>query len=190
MNTTVIMDESDNGTHQLKPGMQLAREREKRGLNIKAVSLKLQLKEEIIIRLEADDYEKMPPPVFIKGYIRGYAKLLEIPFEPLLEQFNSMYGAERKLEKALWQNKRVSNRGERLVRVLTGLITVGAIVAVGIWWQKSKDNQQPLSAKSSEVVAQAALSKSDSAISLTDLSKMRSVLTPNEQMSPMENRSG
>jgi cytoskeleton protein RodZ len=188
MNTTVIID--DKGTHQLKPGMQLAREREKKGLNTKQVSNKLQLKEEIIMRLEADDYEKMPPPVFIKGYIRGYANLLEISPEPLIELFNSKYASERKLERALWQNKRETNKGERLVRVLTGIITVGAIVAVGIWWQKSKDSQQPFSAKNNEIVAQAVTNKTDPAISLTDLSKMRSVLTPNEQITPMENRGG
>ena len=61
----------------------------------------------------------MPEPVFIKGYLRAYAKLLSVPPDPLLEIFTTIYSSDKKLEKALWQSKQRTNKGERLVRVLT-----------------------------------------------------------------------
>ena len=106
MNTTVIVDEIHNGTQE-KPGMQLARVREKKGYSQEYVAGKLHLRVRIIELLEVDDYDQMPEPVFIKGYLRAYAKLLSVPAEPLLETFNSMYSSERKLEKAYG---RVENR--------------------------------------------------------------------------------
>ncbi|CDZ78286.1 Cytoskeleton protein RodZ [Legionella massiliensis] len=190
MNTTTLMDEIHNGT-QDKPGMQLALVREKRGYSQEYVAGKLHLRVRIIELLESDDYEQMPEPVFIKGYLRAYAKLLGVPAEPLLETFNNMYTTERKLEKALWQSKRESNKGERVLRLLTGLIAVGAVVAVGLWWQKNKDNQQVFSAKSAPVVAE--VTPSETEVRLTDLSKMHSVLNPpsfNNQITPMETTGG
>jgi cytoskeleton protein RodZ len=188
--TTIIMDEIQNGTHE-KPGTQLARVREKRGYSQEYVAGKLHLRVRIIELLETDDYDQMPEPVFIKGYLRAYAKLLSVPAEPLLEIFNSMYSTERKLEKALWQSKRETHKGERVVRVLTGVIAVAAIVAVGIWWQKNKDNQQIFSAKSNPIVAEQS-TKTETDIRLTDLSKMRSMLTPqnNSQITAVETQGG
>ena len=184
------MDEIHNGTQE-KPGVQLARVREKKGYSQEYVAGKLHLRVRIIELLEVDDYEQMPEPVFIKGYLRAYAKLLNVPAEPLLETFNNMYSSERKLEKALWQGKRESHRGEHIVRLLTGLITIGAIVAVGIWWHKNKDSQQIFSAKSSHVEAEVTPLKTETEIRLTDLSKMRSMLNPsNNQIMPLENHGG
>ncbi|CEK10629.1 helix-turn-helix domain-containing protein [Legionella hackeliae] len=190
MNTTTAMDEVHKDNHE-KPGVQLAQVREKKGYSQEYVAGKLHLRVRIIELLEADNYQQMPEPVFIKGYLRAYAKLLGVPAEPLLAAFNSMHTSERKLEKALWQSKRESNKGERVVRWLTGLIAITAVVAVGIWWQKIRDTQQIDTAKSAqnETVAK----NSDPDIRLTDLSKMQSMFSSTSssgQLTPLENQGG
>lgn len=191
MNITTQTDEIHNNNNQVKPGMQLAQAREAKGYSQEYVAGKLHLRVRIIELLEDDDYEQMPEPVFIKGYIRAYAKLLAVPGEPLLEIFNTLYSSERKLEKALWQSKRESNKNEHIVRVLTGIIAVGAIVAVGFWWQKNKDNQQFFPTKNTQVMVEVKPSKTETEIRLTDLSKMRSILPPGEQTtSPVESTGG
>ncbi|MBA2652348.1 MAG: helix-turn-helix domain-containing protein [Tatlockia sp.] len=192
MNTTTIMDEIHNG-NQEKPGLQLARIREKKGYSQEYVAGKLHLRVRIIELLEEDNYDLMPEPVFIKGYLRAYAKLLSVPADPLLEIFNNIYSTERKLEKTLWQSKRESNKGEQVVRILTGIIAIGAIVVVGFWWQKDKDSQQVLSTKSSPVVVELTPTKAENEIRLTDLSKMHSLLNPpvvTDKLSSMEIRPG
>src|ERR1700722_14689819 len=104
MNTTTIMDAIHNGTHE-KPGLQLARAREKKGYSQEYVAGKLHLRVRIIELLEADDYDQLPEAVFIKGYLRAYAKLLGFQSDPLLAIFNNVYSSEQKSEKALWQYK-------------------------------------------------------------------------------------
>ncbi len=188
---TTVMDEIHSGTQE-KPGMQLARVREKKGYSQEYVAGKLHLRVRVIDLLEADDYDQMPEPVFIKGYLRAYAKLLDVPPDPLLQIFTSLYSGERKLEKTLWQSKRETNKGERIVRILTGVVAVAAIVAVGLWWQKNKDNQQLFPTKeATPVVAEDAPSKTETELKLTDLSKMQSLLLPsNDQITPMESQGG
>lgn len=192
MNTIAAMDEVQNDQHE-KPGMQLARVREKKGYSQEYVAGKLHLRVRIIELLESDSYHQMPEPVFIKGYLRAYAKLLGISPDPLLAAFNSMHTSERKIEKALWQGKRETHKGERFVRWLTAMIAVGAVVAVGIWWQKNRDNQQIVATKAVPSEIPVTANKSESDINLTDLSKMQAMFSTSSDsgsLTPLEIHGG
>ncbi|NJO18183.1 MAG: helix-turn-helix domain-containing protein [Thioploca sp.] len=79
--------ESLNTATMKKAGAYLSSEREKNKLSVQQVADKLYLDVNLIKALEADNYEQLPPPIFIRGYIRNYAKLLEIPAEPLLTAY-------------------------------------------------------------------------------------------------------
>ncbi|MFA5960824.1 MAG: helix-turn-helix domain-containing protein [Tatlockia sp.] len=188
MNTTTIANEI-HPIPEIKPGMQLAQHREKKGYSREYVAGKLHLRVQLIEHLEADDYSQMPEPVFIKGYLRAYAKLVDEPVEPLMEIFNKIYCPERKLEKTLWQSKRESNRWERFVRLSTGVIAVGALVAVGLLWHKNKD-QSLFANKSTPALALEKPVKSDTELKLTDLSKMHSVLLPANEADSEESQGG
>ncbi|WP_419418684.1 helix-turn-helix domain-containing protein [Legionella sp. D16C41] len=190
MNTTTIMDEVNQTSDS--PGLNLAQLREKRGFTQEYVAGKLHLRVKVIELLEADDYENMPEPVFIKGYLRAYAKLLGVSPEPFLQVFNSHYTYERKPEKALWQSRRETNRGERFVRWFTGLVAIAAVIAIGLWWHKNKDNMQPVfTAKQQEVVnpnptnASAQAEKSET--KLTALSRMQSMFATSDEADDNDN---
>lgn len=183
MNTTVVMDENETQALQM-PGAQLATVRIQKGYSTDYVAGKLHLRVRLIELLEADEYHHMPEPVFIKGYLRAYAKLLDIKPEPLLEIFNNIYSSEKKSERALWQSRRETNKAEHAVRWLTALFAIGVLVAVAFWWHKNKDNEQIFPAALSH--NESVVNKSESEIRLTDLSKMRSLLSSNNQYSTLE----
>ncbi len=183
--TTIALSEEVNPDKQETPGEQLARTRKEKGYSLEYVASKLYLRVKIIELLEGGNYEQMPEPVFIKGYLRAYAKLLEIPPEPLLDTFNRLFDSERKPEKALWQGRRESHKGEKLVHWVTGIIALTVIIAVSIFWQKSKDSQPVFAPKT------ALLDKKTTDLQLTDLSKMRSVRPSSNLLSAsMETKGG
>lgn len=68
---------------QVLPGQRLKAERNNQGLSEDDVSASLRLSRSYLRALEADDYERLPEPTFIKGYLRNYAKLLGLPPEEL-----------------------------------------------------------------------------------------------------------
>jgi cytoskeleton protein RodZ len=174
---------------QTRPGAKLAAARMQQGYSTEYVAGKLHLRVRIIELLEADEYHNMPEPVFIKGYIRAYAKLLGVAPQPLLDIFNSIYTTtERKSEKALWQSRRETNKAEHAIRWLTGFFAFIVIAAVAIWWYTNKDNESlfPSSISHSET----SLSKSETEIRLTDLSKMRSLLSSHSQSDTTEKKGG
>ncbi|KTD21294.1 helix-turn-helix domain-containing protein [Legionella londiniensis] len=175
MNTVTTLDEIEE-QEQEKPGAKLAAIRKEKGFSTDYVAGKLHLRVRIIELLEADDYHSMPEPVFIKGYLRAYAKLLDIPAEPLVETFNSLHAVERKPERALWQSRRETNRAEHIVKIVTALFAISVLVAVAMWWYKNKENER-LFPKNVSQQNEPKNTRSEADIRLTDLSNMRSILS-------------
>jgi cytoskeletal protein RodZ len=187
MNTTATMD--DAGTAEIaNPGVQLASLRQQKGYTIEYVASKLHLRVRIIELIESGDFQLLPEPVFVKGYLRAYSKLLGVSAEPFLAVFTAQYTVEKKPERALWQSKRESHKAESIIRLVTVLFAIGVLVAVGIWWQKNRDSDPMFSAK--QTTNNISLNENTTELKLTDLSKMQSLLTPNSQMTPLEKEGG
>lgn len=139
MNTTTTLDENI-AEYNNNPGEQLASIRQQKGYTVEYVANKLHLRARIIELIENNEFHLLPEPVFVKGYLRAYAKLLGTSPEPYLAIFNAQFVVEKKSDRALlWQqSKRESHKVEHIIRWFTILFALGVIVAVGIWWQKTE----------------------------------------------------
>lgn len=173
-----------------RPGAQLAAVRTAKGYTTEDIASRLNLRVHVIELLEADDYSKMPNSVFIKGYLRAYAKLVDLNADALLETFNRNFLVEQPSEKpALWQSRRDTGKGERAIRWVTTLFGLVVLISVAVWWQKSQDNQHLFAKTTAEAQKQDTKSASDYAqadIRLTDLSTMRSLLSSENQYTTAE----
>ena len=65
-------------------GKVLAEARERLGLSVAEVARQLRLSPRQIEALEADDHASLPGKTFLRGFLRNYAKLLQLDPEPLL----------------------------------------------------------------------------------------------------------
>lgn len=72
------------------PGETLRAAREARKLTIEAVSHQMHVDATIVRALEQDDYEKFAAPIFVTGHLRAYARLLDLPPEPLIEAYHRL----------------------------------------------------------------------------------------------------
>ena len=69
------------------PGRMLAAARESHSLSPADLAVRLRLDTKIVMALERDDFENLPAPTFIKGYIRSIAKELNIDPQTVLETY-------------------------------------------------------------------------------------------------------
>ena len=67
------------------PGAALRAAREQRGLSISNVSDVIRFSPRQIEALERDDYASLPGMTVVRGFVRGYAKFLQIDAAPLLD---------------------------------------------------------------------------------------------------------
>lgn len=74
-----------------RPGRVLQAERLRRRLELDAVARQLRLSLTQVSALEGDDYEKLPGTTFVRGFIRNYARILDLDAEPLLARYELLH---------------------------------------------------------------------------------------------------
>ena len=64
-------------------GQKLRDAREKAGLGLDEVARRLKVPVHIVAALEAEDWARIGAPVFVRGHLRSYSRLLGLPVEPV-----------------------------------------------------------------------------------------------------------
>ncbi|MBB5860449.1 helix-turn-helix domain-containing protein [Xanthomonas arboricola] len=83
----MISDSNPNPFEQEKGcGQHLRDAREAAGLSVDEVAGKLRMPAHVVRSLEQEDWQRLGAPVFVRGQLRSYARLLHVDLEPLLQQ--------------------------------------------------------------------------------------------------------
>lgn len=111
------------------PGALLRGLREARGLELEDLAQELNLSRRVLLALEADEYEQLPGPTFVRGYIRSCARQLGADPAPLLAAFETRGG---RIEPMVRPTPRVEGAGldADLVQRRPGLVMAGASVII------------------------------------------------------------
>ena len=86
-----ITGASDNATELVSMGKALRAAREQMGLSVNDVANRIKFAPRQIESLEADDYAKLPEAAFVRGFVRSYARLLELDSTKLLASLPSSH---------------------------------------------------------------------------------------------------
>jgi cytoskeleton protein RodZ len=86
-------------SESLEPGVGklLATARQVKGLSTSDVADKLKLTARQIEALEAEEFDKLPAAVFVRGFIRNYARLLGLDAAQLIANLGEMQGATQNI---------------------------------------------------------------------------------------------
>ena len=130
------------------PGEQLAYYRTQRRLSKQHIADKLYLSPRVIKFLEADDYKQLPPSIFVRGYIRNYAKILEIPAEPLLESYerraSQKFSPTHHHVRPQVKKEDETTSGDSWFKILTSVILMVALVLMALWQIYPPDSTLPV----------------------------------------------
>ena len=80
------------GTDRLSIGARLAAARQACGLDVRVVANELKLDVFIVEALENDDKAALPAAIFVKGYLRNYARLVGLPEDEMLRDYAAQTG--------------------------------------------------------------------------------------------------
>ncbi|MCD6048575.1 MAG: rodZ [Gammaproteobacteria bacterium] len=125
--------EVESTAPQTTLGEFLQKAREKRGFSIEYVADHLKLKISTVKALEANDYHETGGLVYVRGYLRSYAKLLNVNIDQALEQIND--GSEMltpsKSDQGTTTMPKSNNDNFALWAV--GIIIILLAIAVYVW---------------------------------------------------------
>lgn len=74
------------------PGETLRVARESKGWSLASVAQRLNLSERSLAQIESGDFSQLPGHTFARGYVRAYAKLLELDQNRLVQEFDQHTG--------------------------------------------------------------------------------------------------
>jgi cytoskeleton protein RodZ len=128
-------------------GTTLRDARETQKLSVEEVSLRLKLSEKQINALESEDFSVIGSAIFVRGFIKSYARFLKIDPQPLLDAHLVVYPPE-KSESISYNNHGVDksvgvNFSKLTALILGALLTLALIVWVAykVWAYQSNTNK-------------------------------------------------
>jgi len=134
------MSKSADSSEELLPcpGKRLRVAREAKGMDVAQAAEQLHLSRAMINALEAEDYERLPARVFVRGYYKNYARLVEVPEEIILQEFEDRCpdGDCRGAPPLATRRPRSEmHSNHRLVRLITWLVVITMVAMLVVWSQ-------------------------------------------------------
>lgn len=140
-----VAPEDQPGVATPKPGAQLKAAREGRSLSLAEMANRLHLDTRIVSALEADAYERLPDSAYVRGYIRSYARQLDLDAEPLIDAYNAQVGEPQAPVIRPYSSKPAAQASysDRPVKAVTYFVAVGLLVLLVAWWQSQHGDRSP-----------------------------------------------
>ncbi len=114
-------------------GCLLAEVRKTRNYTVEEVSGHLKIPVHMIKALEASDKEALPAPTFTRGYIRAYAKFLEMPEDEVITVYGHAVPQDDSSDLKPRSNlPDEANSQSPLIKAITWLLMVGVFAAIVI----------------------------------------------------------
>lgn len=122
-------------------GSLLKAAREEVEMTLEEAAERLHLLKETVIALEEDDASSLPSRVFTLGYLKNYARILDLPewriMELLKDDATEVEGI-RNLQQPRTPQIRIRQRGRDghlLIKAITWLIVIVIIASLVLWWR-------------------------------------------------------
>jgi len=128
-------------------GSVLADARKAKNKTVEEVSEFLKIPGQLITAIEQNNITELPAPTFTQGYIRSYARYLNVPEDEVLEMYNlavpHQQAAQLKLRSKLPDEM---NSQSPLVKLITTLLILAGIAAIVFgsynYYQKKSDDME------------------------------------------------
>jgi len=145
---TLLPIEQESGTPQTAvagPGKRLREARQAQHLSVAKAAALLHLDPRLVDALEHNDYEHLPEPIYVTGYLRNYARLLDLPEEGVVSAYQQL---DIPPPPILSDLTRKTRRSAPLNHVLIqwGAVGAVAIALVLVTWHMSTQRRAPAGA--------------------------------------------
>lgn len=161
------VSETKSVTYEVSPiGSRLKNAREALRLTSLDIARQLRLRLECIESLEQDDYANMPGATFAKGYLRAYARLVNLPPDELIADFERLKLMPNSNGLIIPEQKSSMSIKEKPLRLLI-LVGLGLFIFMVIVWNVFFDKDTSASAVANPPIQNSALSGQPAAVQST-----------------------
>lgn len=122
-------------------GQVLRDAREAQGLTLEEAAARLRLMQRQIVAMEADEFESLGQPVFARGFVRNYSRLLGLEPETLLAKMEGAPSEPSVVSYAEPPQPRSWLSSPWLILLLLGVLVVVTVPVTLYWWLNEGENE-------------------------------------------------
>lgn len=128
------------------PGERLQAARIQQGLSLEDVANRMHLSVNILEAIEENDFEEITAPIFVKGYLRAYARIVTIDEDEMIEQYNGFYsGEDPPISSTSNTIPELSVADARIKWTTYLVIAVLLVLLAAWWWNRQSTDDDPIS---------------------------------------------
>ncbi len=127
-----------------RPGDLLSETRIAQGLSLDVVAESLKMSVAYVEALESGDYNQLPGPAFVRGYLRSYARLLALDEEHILSLCEEKTSIDKYVVARILKETPLDypgphhNRG--LIALFCGIVLVSIFGSI-VWWSSGNNDE-------------------------------------------------
>ncbi len=130
------------------PGQMLRDARIALGLTENQVAEQLNLRLSVIKNIESEQFDAKVPETFMRGYLKNYAKLLNVNYQDIKTSYESLDVANRQgNEMKSFSQSHKTQAENNLLKLISIILVVVLIAVTVVWWLQQANNEDSLAAE-------------------------------------------
>jgi cytoskeleton protein RodZ len=104
----------------------------------------MHLSNDIVEAIEENNFNDITAPIFVKGYLRAYARIVSLDEDEMIQQYAEFYSDE---DPPISSTSNLASEiltSDKRVKLITYLVIVGLAVLFAIWWWNKYQTQTDL----------------------------------------------
>jgi cytoskeleton protein RodZ len=128
------------------PGERLQAARIQKGLSLDEIAERMHLSLSILKAIEDNNFEEITAPIFVKGYLRAYARIVSLNEDEMILQYHDFYSEEDPPINSTSNILPELSVGDARIKWTTYLvILVLGLLLVAWWWNREQNSEVPIS---------------------------------------------
>lgn len=188
--------EEDSSAPLQGPGDHLQSARIKQGLSLEEVANKMHLSNAILKSIEKNDFDDITAPIFVKGYLRAYARIVDLDEDKTIKQYLDFdIDEDPPIMSTANTTPQINSRDGR-VKWVTFLVISLIILLTVSWWWTQDDNKSSAISLETETIEEATVDNaptektSENANEAEISTAVTDIKTVDEQITQIESQSG
>jgi cytoskeleton protein RodZ len=137
-----ILEEPSEEVNVMGPGQILSEARKEAGLTQKDVADKLNFRPSLVDEIESDRFDSRLPETFNRGYLRNYAKLVNVSQEDVIVSYQQLNIAKAQASKLQSFSKGTEKLAEsNRIMWISYFILAILIGSTVVWWMQNNNQQ-------------------------------------------------